>query len=194
MDLAPSMIPAAARCRGCGYALRGLTHLRCPECGRPFDPADGRTMRLPFRRRRTRRLIHVAGDVGLAVVALTAVGRWTGGDEMLAVGWLAWVLLATLLIGQRVAGVLDWVTGPLSPPASAVARASRRLAAVCLLAAVAGNVSWGACPHSRWLVVGPVGVCHSPHGMCDNAGSPAGYLMPLMDGWYLIGCDQFGHV
>src|SRR4051794_35464190 len=33
-------------CFGCGYALRGLTSDRCPECGRGFDPADPRTMNL----------------------------------------------------------------------------------------------------------------------------------------------------
>lgn len=31
-------------CIGCGYLLYGLTEARCPECGRPFEPAmfDGR--------------------------------------------------------------------------------------------------------------------------------------------------------
>jgi hypothetical protein len=32
-----------ARCIGCGYPLRGLHEPRCPECGRPFDPADVET-------------------------------------------------------------------------------------------------------------------------------------------------------
>ena len=27
------------RCTACGYALTGLLDARCPECGRPFDPA-----------------------------------------------------------------------------------------------------------------------------------------------------------
>ena len=29
------------RCRVCDYDLRGLPEPRCPECGTPFDPADG---------------------------------------------------------------------------------------------------------------------------------------------------------
>ena len=29
-----------ANCLRCGYALRGLTEYRCPECGTPFDPSD----------------------------------------------------------------------------------------------------------------------------------------------------------
>jgi hypothetical protein len=31
------------RCLGCGYILDGLPEPRCPECGRPFDPADPAT-------------------------------------------------------------------------------------------------------------------------------------------------------
>ncbi len=30
-------------CRKCGYQLVGLSENRCPECGRVFDPGDGRT-------------------------------------------------------------------------------------------------------------------------------------------------------
>ncbi len=48
--------PAAAtdapplRCRGCFYILENLPAGRCPECGRPFDPADPATVtrRPPF--------------------------------------------------------------------------------------------------------------------------------------------------
>ncbi len=33
-------------CLGCDYPLNGLTTNRCPECGRPFDPADPHTINL----------------------------------------------------------------------------------------------------------------------------------------------------
>src|SRR4051812_6279677 len=33
-------------CWECGYPLRGLASNRCPECGRPFDPADATTMNM----------------------------------------------------------------------------------------------------------------------------------------------------
>src|SRR5687767_8402235 len=33
-------------CWECGYSLRGLVSRRCPECGRPFDPLDPRTMNM----------------------------------------------------------------------------------------------------------------------------------------------------
>lgn len=36
-------LPETACCRTCGYLLRGLPEPTCPECGRPFDPADPRT-------------------------------------------------------------------------------------------------------------------------------------------------------
>jgi hypothetical protein len=37
---------AAGSCWECGYSLRGLESRRCPECGRPFDPADPTTMNM----------------------------------------------------------------------------------------------------------------------------------------------------
>src|SRR4051794_14856221 len=33
-------------CWECGYELRGLQTPRCPECGRPFDPADPTTVNM----------------------------------------------------------------------------------------------------------------------------------------------------
>jgi len=36
-------LPDDARCLDCGYALRGQTEPRCPECGREFDPANAKT-------------------------------------------------------------------------------------------------------------------------------------------------------
>jgi hypothetical protein len=43
----PPEVPDDARCLDCGYALRGLTTHRCPECGRAFYPVHPWTMRLP---------------------------------------------------------------------------------------------------------------------------------------------------
>jgi hypothetical protein len=39
-------VPDEALCLGCNYPLRGLVSARCPECGRPFDPADPITLNL----------------------------------------------------------------------------------------------------------------------------------------------------
>jgi len=35
-------------CEGCGYSLVGLMSDRCPECGKPFDPADLPLARIPW--------------------------------------------------------------------------------------------------------------------------------------------------
>ncbi|MHC4698460.1 MAG: hypothetical protein ACYTFA_17140 [Planctomycetota bacterium] len=43
MALETLSVPDAARCKTCGYALRGLCDPRCPECGGPFDPNDSTT-------------------------------------------------------------------------------------------------------------------------------------------------------
>ena len=44
-------IVAAGRLRGrcdeCGYDLRGLSSIRCPECGHPFEPGDSKPLREP---------------------------------------------------------------------------------------------------------------------------------------------------
>jgi hypothetical protein len=37
---------AVGLCWECGYPLKGLPTPRCPECGRPFDPADPATMNM----------------------------------------------------------------------------------------------------------------------------------------------------
>lgn len=39
MTIQPESVPAMY-CRECGYQLTGLSEPRCPECGRPFEPAD----------------------------------------------------------------------------------------------------------------------------------------------------------
>jgi hypothetical protein len=84
-------VPEPARCRDCGYALRGLSDGRCPECGRSFDPADATTMDLGRRPGRIGRwLLRPTGWrlVLLAVVGAGAVlgaTRWpVGGVTLLA--------------------------------------------------------------------------------------------------------------
>ena len=74
--------PAEARyCRTCGYDLRGTVAapLRCPECGRGFDPDDPQSFRLlplPHWTRHLRRALWTA-----AVLLLGLALTW---------GWLFW--------------------------------------------------------------------------------------------------------
>lgn len=60
-----------ARCLSCGYLLRGLPQPVCPECARPFDPADPTTFDADPPGRRRRRLV-IRGAVLLTVVAVAA--------------------------------------------------------------------------------------------------------------------------
>src|SRR5216110_73209 len=46
MPVLQDQVESVGSCWECGYSLRGLTEARCPECGRPFDPADERTMNM----------------------------------------------------------------------------------------------------------------------------------------------------
>lgn len=64
-------------CCKCGYILDGLTELRCPECGQPFDPQDPRTFRLT-----PRRVNHRALVVLMYLLPLTlALLFWAGQDS-----------------------------------------------------------------------------------------------------------------
>ena len=52
MSESDSPAPEGIYCLTCRYELRGLTSTRCPECGRPFDPASPSTYtRFPSRTR-----------------------------------------------------------------------------------------------------------------------------------------------
>lgn len=75
MSFTPSPSDAArGRCRKCDYPLRGLIENRCPECGRPFDPGDPKTMRFGRRGERVQRwLIKPLGYL-TSVLALAATG------------------------------------------------------------------------------------------------------------------------
>lgn len=63
--------PPTPRCPGCDHGLDTLPAGRCPECGRPFDPADPATLRHRF----------VAWRYWLPAVAVAivlGVGGWAG--------------------------------------------------------------------------------------------------------------------
>ncbi len=60
-------------CTGCGYDLRGLRGLRCPECGRSCSVEDGDKGPLTLVSARQRRFVRAARVLIPAVVALTVV-------------------------------------------------------------------------------------------------------------------------
>ena len=61
-----------AFCLGCGYFLRNLPTQTCPECGRPFDPADPRTMSLGHPLRPWQRWL--LRPIGWPMIALALLG------------------------------------------------------------------------------------------------------------------------
>src|SRR5579872_6657457 len=61
-----------AFCLSYGYSLRDLPAPRCPECGRPFDPADPRTMSLGHPLRPWQRWL--LRPTGWRVIALAVLG------------------------------------------------------------------------------------------------------------------------
>jgi len=62
-------VPDTARCRTCGYALKGLCEPRCPECGESFEPGDVTTYVLTRRRRYYNRLSVLVPWCVVAIVA-----------------------------------------------------------------------------------------------------------------------------
>jgi hypothetical protein len=131
----------SARCRGCGYALRGLNSCRCPECGQTFDPSKKWTMRLPLQPGRLlRTLARPQGGFELAIasvaVLLAAWGsRYPGfGSFSLQLGivvgaacWLGW------LFGRMIRFPLV-LQGWIPDDTNAARRTERRF--VCVLALI----------------------------------------------------------
>lgn len=63
-------------CLACGYPLANVEPGRCTECGRPFDPADPRTVLLrPPGSVSGRRVVFACIILGVVVVL---VMRWSG--------------------------------------------------------------------------------------------------------------------
>jgi hypothetical protein len=69
---------ADRRCTGCGYDLRGLEQLRCPECGLAFDPNELPRANIPWLKR---------GDILIDANA-------TGGHAFIAYWRTVWLVLA----------------------------------------------------------------------------------------------------
>jgi hypothetical protein len=100
-------------CRQCGYQLTGLSANRCPECGRPFDPANPRTFRQHPRawliRRWARRIAWTAAILALCLgIPMSAVLGWFYS------GWRA-EQPAILVLKQ--AGRQEWAAPMMAPKA-----------------------------------------------------------------------------
>jgi hypothetical protein len=81
--------PPQRRCIGCGYDLRGLEQLRCPECGLAFDPNHLPRADIPWLKR---------GDILIDANA-------TGGNAVLAYWRTVWLVL----VRPRKFGEMVWL-------------------------------------------------------------------------------------
>jgi hypothetical protein len=103
----PSVIPRDAACIDCGYSLFALERFRCPECGRAFDPRDGRTMwRGRAAGRWVRFLLTPVGMrtrwlVMIACIAIVWGFAWLPGALILTLGGFVLALLMLLYIVAR---------------------------------------------------------------------------------------------
>lgn len=68
--------PQDAVCKGCGYLLRDLPGVVCPECGRGFDREDPRSFDRSSRVFSRRRWVARAAMVMILVLILGAVCPW----------------------------------------------------------------------------------------------------------------------
>jgi len=140
----PTALPETAACLRCGYSLRGLPGVICPECGRHFDPADPATYRDTRRPARWRRWCgppgrwHTAAVVAVTLLALEAC------STVILPGGVLGPFLSLIVIGGAAAIALPpyavraaaAVLGRIFPPSGERTRAPGR---------------W------RWLIT-PVGV------------------------------------
>jgi hypothetical protein len=179
---------ATAHCLSCDYLLRDLPEHRCPECGRPFNPHDPRSMRVPgWKPPGKRRPPPTFG--GQMVTAATAgllyilLDRFRFGCGLLGLaGWVIWI--GTLVAWYR----------RRKRPREGIQRLEEgdfpwRTAVLCLLALTL----WGghgafyySCPHATTIAFGPVGISYSRSGgPCHNPPHHGGKR--IAGNWYFAG-------
>ena len=70
-------------CLGCGYEVTHAPASTCPECGRPFDPADRRTHGRSPRSGSRLRTLNLIFTIVLAVLAVSFLAE----TVILFIGW-----------------------------------------------------------------------------------------------------------
>ena len=181
-------------CLGCGYALRGLSDARCPECGRTFDPFDGKTMRVPG-------LLHkpppkeLPFSVAMIIYAVIAAVVGAGGLLGASMGVTLMALIAWAVIFGAWWGRKPWerrvlARGQTLPREPRAARHWRAIVIVLFVGCAISGIGWSRCPHGRYYRYGPVALFRSSNtggggGPCRNV--MTGPATQLSENWYFIG-------
>jgi hypothetical protein len=192
--LKPADFQQHATCLGCGYALRGLSETRCPECGREFDPFDAKTMRVPGVSRKPPPK-PVPFSVGMIIYSMIASGVGALGLTGPSAGMSVMALIAWMVIFGAWWGRRHWErwgrargqTPPKDPP---WARHWRAIVIVLFVLCAASGIGWSRCPHGRYYRYGPVALFRSSGaggsgGPCRNV--MTGQPTKLGENWYFIG-------
>jgi hypothetical protein len=183
-------------CLGCGYALRGLSDSRCPECGRAFDPFDSKTMRVPG-------LSHkpppkplpfsVAMIIYAAITALVGAGGLAAGSASVSVMTaIAWAILFGAWWGRGPWERRARARGATLPKEPHAARHWQAIVMVLFVLCAISGIGWSRCPHGRYYRYGPVGLFRSSSIGAAGGGGPCRNVMSgdptrLSENWYFIG-------
>ena len=151
-------------CRSCQYDLNLLAEGLCPECARPFDPANPRS----YRRRRRRLQPLVGLGLSTAVGLMVILGIWAAYQPDYGHSRFAalWTVVGIGLLGGAASGVLAawnlswWGRLPLF---------------LCGLLATWAGLALGVDKYFR--------VWQSMPNAPDEAYSDAGAMVPLLIGW-----------
>jgi hypothetical protein len=159
-----SPVPDAASCQGCGYSLRALTHFRCPECGKPFDPDDPTTM---FAANWLSMALRWLLDTSVSIVR-SSVTHW------IVVGMIATALVALMnLRGLRfwedthiaipsfVVGWVLWISvirrtwRTAGKPTGNLVRIGKWTSPMLLLLPLSWSLGTWSCAHGEFVFFGP---------------------------------------
>lgn len=106
--------PSGRYCLGCGYALQGLSHRQCPECGRPFNPRDPLTTAAhPVRDSRiVLAKVGMILTIGLGILSVAAILVSSNGVDPI-LRWVAGIVLFPFIVLLLIAALSPSV--PLTP-------------------------------------------------------------------------------
>jgi len=185
-----------ATCISCGYALRGLSNNRCPECGRAFDPSDPFSMRTQLWKQRVRLAYWLPTALFVTTWVTITVApaflpypllRWTRifGGRLSVTVWI----IASLVVAWK---LRTWarrsILWPATEPHPRTERLGRRfivLVGILTIVFAGGGIYGWSCPHGTSFRIGPLAVTHSTvGGPCNNHGY-AVWKSQVMTDWYI---------